>query len=183
MRPTYHDHMLHIADLVDRPGTSRRVDLDMGAPEGFTLPLATVREPLHLAAVIESVVDGLLVRGALTVSMRLECARCLEPLDREVAADIVELFGDPARTPADAEPLDEGYEIREGHIDLDALLRDALAPAAPTQPLCRRDCAGLCAHCGTNLNDRVCTCADDHVDPRWATLTQLDRESLPPTRE
>jgi uncharacterized protein len=179
----YHDHMLHVADLIDRPGASRRVALDMGAPEGFTLPLATVQEPLHLAAVIESVVDGLLVRGALTVTMRLECARCLEPLDQVVDADVVELFGDPARTPADAEPLDEGYEIREGHIDLDALLRDALAPATPAQPLCRKDCAGLCAQCGANLNVRPCTCVDDDLDPRWAALTKLDPRSLPPTRD
>jgi uncharacterized protein len=174
MRPTYHDHVLNVADLVDRPGTSRRVELDLAVPEGFTLPLVTIREPLHLAGVIESVVDGLLVRGALSVTMRLECARCLEPLDSDVDVDVVELFQDPARLPLDTEPPEEGYEIRDGHIDLDALLRDTLAPATPYQPLCRGDCAGLCPQCGANLNDRVCTCVDDDVDPRWAALRDLD---------
>jgi uncharacterized protein len=177
MRPTYHDHVLHVADLVDRPGSSRPVELAMAVPEGFTLPLATIREPLQLSAVLESVVDGLLVRGALSVAMRLECARCLDPVDRTVAADVVELFQDPARLAADMEPPEEGYEVRDGHIDLDALLRDALAPATPYRPLCRHDCAGLCVECGTNLNERACTCADDHVDPRWTALRDLDLPS------
>ena len=177
MRPTYHDHVLNVADLVDRPGASRPVDLDVGVPDGFALPLATIGEPLHLGGVIESVVDGLLVRGALSVSMRLECARCLEPVDVDVDADVVELVQDPARLVTDVEPPEAGYEIREGHIDLDALLRDALAPATPYQPLSRPDCAGLCGECGTNLNDRACSCADDVVDPRWAVLRDLDLPS------
>jgi uncharacterized protein len=174
MHPTYHDHVLNVTDLVDRPGTSRRVDLDVAMPEGFSLPLATILEPLHLVGVIESVVDGLLVRGALSVSMRLECARCLEPVGAEVATDVVELFQDPQRLAADVGSPEEGYEIREGHIDLDALLRDALAPATPYQPLCRLDCAGLCPDCGTNLNERRCTCGDVVADPRWAPLRELD---------
>jgi uncharacterized protein len=174
MQPTYHDHVLNVADLLDRPGTSRRLDLDVALPEGFALPLVTIREPLHLAGVIESVVEGLLVRGALAVSMRLECARCLEPIDADAHADVVELFQDPARLAGDMEPPEEGYEIRDGHIDLDALLRDTLAPAAPYQPLCRVDCAGLCAQCGANLNDARCACADDAVDPRWSALRDLD---------
>jgi uncharacterized protein len=174
MRQTYHDHVLNVADLIDRPGASRRVNLDVAAPDGFALPLATIREPLHLAGVIERVVDGLLVRGALSVRMELECARCLEPVDGDVEADVVELFQDPVRLPTDVERPEAGYEIREGHIDLDALLRDALAPSTPFQPLCRLDCAGLCAQCGTNLNVAACTCADDDVDPRWAALRDLD---------
>lgn len=174
MQPIYHDHVLNVSDLVDRPGTSRRVDLDVAVPEGFTLPLATIRQPLHLGGVVESVVDGVLVRGVLSVSMRLECARCLEPVDRDVDVDVVEMFADPVRLAVEAEPLEEGYEIADGHIDLDALLRDTLVPATPYQPLCRVDCAGLCVDCGTNLNEARCSCGDDHVDPRWAVLESLD---------
>ena len=177
MRSTHHDHVLNVADLVGRPGASRRVDLDVAVPDGFAVPLATVLEPLHLEGVLESVVDGVLVRGALTVALRLECARCLEPLEEEVATDVVELYSDPERTAVATEDLEEGYEVREGHIDLDGLLRDALAPTAPTQPLCRAECAGLCDQCGANLNEHACGCADEVGDPRWAVLRDLD---LPP---
>lgn len=174
MASVHHDHMLKVTDLIDRPGASRQVRLAVPPPEDLELPLVVVREPLELDGVIESVVDGLLVRGALHADLALECARCLAPTGERARADVVELFVDPARVPPDAEPPEPGYEITDGHIDLDALLRDSLAPAAPRKPLCRPDCAGLCAECGANLNEGACSCADDDVDPRWAALGELD---------
>lgn len=169
-----HDRVLKVADLVDKPGASRRVELDVPAPEGFAVPLVTLREPMHLSGVVESVVDGLLVRGELEADVRVSCARCLEPVTDRVTADVVELFQDPERTPPeDLDSSDEGYEIHEGQIDLDALLRDALAPALPVRPLCREDCRGLCAQCGANRNETDCTCAEDDTDSRWAALESL----------
>lgn len=179
MHSTYHDHVLNVADLINRPGTSRRVDLDVALPGGFELSLVTLHEPLHLAAVIESVVDGLLVRGELSVAVGLECARCLAPMDDSLHADVVELFSDPGKVPADSEPPEEGYEIVENRIDLDALLRDSLAPAAPYQPLCEPDCSGLCAQCGANLNEHDCDCVDVEIDPRFAVLAELDLPADP----
>jgi uncharacterized protein len=171
---TSHDRVLKVADLVDAPGASRRVDLDVPVPEGFDVPLVTLSEPLHLSGVLESVVDGLLVRGELAADIGASCARCLEPVTERVVTDVVELFQDPRKTPTeDLEAVDEGYEIRDGQIDLDALLRDALAPALPTRPLCRDDCAGLCAQCGANRNDAPCDCAETDHDPRWAALEGL----------
>lgn len=174
-----HDHLLNVADLVDQPGASRQVDLRVPVPEGFDFPLVGVDEPLRLAAVVESVVDGLLVRGTLRADLDLRCARCLRPVGREVAADVVELFVDPGRASADAlADLEDGYEVADDHIDLDALLRDGLAPSAPYQPLCAEDCRGLCAQCGADLNVTDCGCVDLEPDPRWARLAQL-RDRLP----
>jgi uncharacterized protein len=169
-----HDRVLKVTDLLDRPGESRQVDLSLPAPEGFEHPLVTLRDPLHLAGVVESVVDGILVRGELTVTVDVACSRCLEPVSDDVVADVVELFHDPARLDADElEEVDEGYAITDGTVDLDALLRDTLAPALPTQPRCREDCAGLCPSCGVNRNESTCGCRDDHEDPRWAALQGL----------
>lgn len=170
------DTVLTVTDLVDRPGSSRPVDLAVDVPTGLPLPLVEVDEPLRLAGVIESVVDGLLVRGQLLAHVRLHCARCLTPVEDDVHSDVVEHFAVPAGVDEDPEA---GYEIREGTIDLDTLLRDALAPAAPYQPLCRPDCQGLCATCGTNRNERACDCADRDVDPRWAPLAGLRLPSDP----
>lgn len=170
----YHDHVLNVSDLIDRPGSSRQVHLAVARPDEFELPLVDVREPLHLDGVVESVVDGLLVRGALRADLSLECARCLEPVEERARADVVELFVDPLRLTAGDDEPEAGYEIVDGHIDLDALLRDSLAPATPYRPLCRPDCAGLCASCGANLNETSCACRDVEVDSRWAVLGELD---------
>ena len=44
-------------------------------------------------------------------------------------------------------------------IDVRPAVREEVALAASTFPLCREDCAGLCPRCGTDLNTGPCGCA------------------------
>lgn len=166
------DRVLRVADLLDRPGASRRVDLAMRAPDDLAPEMARVVEPVHLSGVVESVVDGLLVRGVVRAQVQLDCARCLTPLVRTLDADVVELFSDPAHADPD-DDLEAGYEISDGTIDLDTLLRDALVPALPYRPLCGADCQGLCPQCGANRNEVDCGCVEATTDARWAALEAL----------
>ncbi len=62
-------------------------------------------------------------------------------------------------------------------LDLAAWARDAFALSAPTQVLCRADCAGLCPVCAADLNEA----GPEHhherePDPRWAKLRELKLE-------
>jgi uncharacterized protein len=43
------------------------------------------------------------------------------------------------------------------------------------KPLCRDDCRGLCAQCGTNLNEGACECDGAMEDPRLAPLRELGK--------
>ena len=54
--------------------------------------------------------------------------------------------------PAADEELRSPY-VSDGELDVDRWANDALVLALPAQPLCRPDCAGLCAVCGESLND------------------------------
>lgn len=164
--------VVDINDLLDRPGASRPLTVDFAVPEDLALPLVDVREPLRLEGVLESVVEGILVRGTLTAHLEMSCARCLSPVADSVRPEVAELFSDPARV-EDPEDLEPGYEIVEGEIDLDTLLRDALVTAAPLTPRCRPDCKGLCPTCGANRNTTDCDCVEDAADPRWAALKGL----------
>lgn len=170
MAPT-HDTVLSVVDLVDRPGTSRRIDLSFDPPADLDLPLTESVGTLRLQGVLESVVDGLLVRGELRSELQMQCARCLSPVPVDVKADVAELFTDPTR--AQADDVEPGYTIREGRIDVDTLLRDALAPAVPVAPLHDPDCRGLCPTCGTDLNDLPDHRHDEVVDSRWEALSSL----------
>lgn len=161
-----------VADLVGRPGASRPVSADLDLPADLELPLAVVDGPVALDGVLESVVDGILVRGRLRMDLRLSCARCLQPVDDSVGVDVAELYSDP-ESADDREDVEAGYEIRDDAIDLDALLRDALAPAVPVAPRCREDCAGLCADCGADLNEGPHAHHEDAADPRWSALVGL----------
>lgn len=164
------DQKLKVTDLLGRPGSSRRLELVLPPPSDFDARLAQLPDTVELRGVLESVVDGLLLRGELHASLHLACARCLTDVDVDTAVEVVELFGDPVTA---SETVEEGYEIIDDHIDLDTLLRDALAEAVPYQTLCDQACRGLCASCGANLNEVDCDCADDDTDPRWAVLEKL----------
>jgi uncharacterized protein len=45
------------------------------------------------------------------------------------------------------------------------------------KPLCREDCAGLCASCGEDLNLGKCDCKQEEMDPRWAELLKLKKSN------
>lgn len=166
--------LVDVSDLIDQPGASRPVDLDVPEPEGFEIPLTTFGEAVGVDGVLESLVDGILLRGTVTADVDQTCARCVEPIaPTTVSAEVAELYSDPASAEVDGD-IEVGYSItKDGHIDIDALLRDALAQATTVVPLCRPDCAGLCPTCGINRNEGTCGCADEPVDDRWAALSDL----------
>jgi len=43
----------------------------------------------------------------------------------------------------------------------------------PLKAICREDCKGLCPHCGKNLNQEQCNCAEPMEDPRWSALKEI----------
>lgn len=179
MTTRLHATVLPVADLIDRPGVSRRLDLVLPVPTGLDLTLAQVVEPVRFAGEVASVVEGLLVRGALHAQVRLQCARCLEDVPSEILTDVAELFSDPLRVDelgpgvVPENVIEVGYEIIDGAIDLDTLLRDALVPQVPWRPLCDPDCAGLCPVCGVHRDEVECDCEESTVERRWAALENL----------
>jgi len=58
-------------------------------------------------------------------------------------------------------------------LDLEPVLRDAIALALPATLLCDDECPGLCPECGARLADEPDHTHDDAVDPRWAALADL----------
>lgn len=162
-----------VLSVRDHPGRSRPLALELAPPEGLDLPLVDLDDDLRLHGVLESVVDGILVRGDVVARASMVCARCLTALEnRTLSVSVIEHFADPARAenPADVEP---GYVVADEAIDLDTLLRDALAAVAPIAPRCRPDCAGLCPTCGSDRNLTACDCGGTEPDPRWAALERL----------
>jgi uncharacterized protein len=164
-----------VRELLNQPGAHKHV-VQRGPVPDKTTPGAWVEPETEVTvdAEVESVVEGLLVSGEISVTAKLECARCLRVVDREVRVDVRELF---ALDPRDAG--DDGYAVLpDDRIPLDAMARDAIVLAFPAAPLCRADCAGLCQRCGADRNVTDCGHEQGAVDPRWAALSQLDPDAL-----
>ncbi len=122
--------------------------------------------------------EGVLVTGTATAELAGECARCLEPLAEELGIRFQELFVYEDQSYSDED--DETSVLEDDLLDLEPLLRDSVVLALPFRPLCRDDCPGLCTECGARLADDPDHSHDAAIDPRWASLTQLQQDSEAP---
>ena len=165
-----------VRDLVDRPGSSRRVHVEERLG-GLQTELARVdtERPIEVDLLMESVVEGILASGPVEAVVALSCARCLKPFEDGFRVEVQELF-------AGGGAADEDYRIDEGIVDLEPLIRDAVVTSLPFAPLCRPDCLGLCSRCGGDLNLGECSCPPE-TDARWEALSQIRVESLNDPRE
>jgi len=114
------------------------------------------------------------VRFAATA--RMECRRCLAPVDVPLVESRALIFAADDETPED-----EGcYHIppRTQLLELAETLREELLLAVPRFVECRPDCKGLCATCGKNLNEGPCACRPAG-DPRWGALQGLLEAETP----
>lgn len=173
-------------DLNRRPGSMLELSRTVPAPDDFGTDVITVApgRPITLQLRLEAVTEGVLVSGSAAAMATGTCSRCLDPLSEEVSAAFQELYAYPDRAahhkesanrgPAADEPeLEEDELVLVGDLlNLEPVLRDALVPALPFQPVCRLDCPGLCAECGAHLADDP---GHHHevLDPRWAALHRL----------
>ena len=123
--------------------------------------------------------EGVLVSGTAQGSLRGECVRCLDPLEREITSEFQELFAYPGAGHDDDE--DDLPEMAGDLIDLEPVMRDAVVLALPFQPVCTPDCPGLCAQCGTPLANAP---GHEHTsaDPRWSLQTRYDSMAQPGNR-
>ena len=165
--------VLDTRELGRRAGSMRAVQRTVAAPAGWELDLVGVPagSEVQLDLRLEAVMDGVLVSGTVSAPIRAECGRCLTPVDSIIEADVQELFA--------YEPGPDGDEIAllDGDlINLEPVARDAVVLGLPLNPVCRDDCAGLCAGCGEPLADLPAGHGHDEIDPRWAALAAVDTE-------
>ena len=157
--------------------------LKLSSGEGRRLVLEVALDALQFGgetyamtpAAVDAILDisrtthhGYALRLRFGASLQGPCMRCLEAARPEIAVDSREVD-----QPGDVEELRSPY-VTDEVLDVHAWARDALALALPAQLLCREDCAGLCAICGTDLN----TAGPEHAherapDPRWAKLGEI----------
>ena len=116
--------------------------------------------------------DGAALLLCVKAQVEAECARCLEPLQRNYDFQREYLV-----RPQDVE--DPDFELpcsKKGCLDLEELVYQELIFEVPTVLLCSPDCQGLCPVCGKK-KAAGCTCrpADSAAptDARLSILKQL----------
>ena len=86
----------------------------------------------------------ILMEGRVEGQWLMPCSRCLTPH----RAPLVWAF-------------EETYPMSQEQIDVGEDVRQALVLSLPERSLCRKDCKGLCAACGADLNQGPCPCSQE----------------------
>lgn len=89
---------------------------------------------------------ALVVTGRVWTRVGATCVRCLK--DNEQTVEVRDFVVHREIAPT------------EDFADLTENLREDTLLALPQNPLCSKDCRGLCPVCGQNLNERTCSCAN-----------------------
>ena len=167
--------VLDTRELGRRAGSMRTVRLPAPAPADLGVELIGVPNgsEIDLDLRLESVMEGVLVSGTAAVELTGECGRCLEPVSETMTVPIQELFAYPESTTDTTADEDETARMEGDFLDLEPTLRDAVVLALPLTPLCREDCAGLCAECGERLDDLPEDHTHEATDARWSALQDL----------
>jgi uncharacterized protein len=112
---------------------------------------------------------GILLHAELSAETATLCIRCLDATITTTDSDFTELYAFDRRSETES-----GLIVPEdGYIDITELSREYLLLDAPTTPLCKPDCAGLCPVCGENRNHVQCDCKTESIDPRLTKLQDL----------
>jgi uncharacterized protein len=161
-----HPLRVNAAELLRRPGTEKRIELDATVAElGLVDERFDPDDPVLVRLRLESLTDGIVINGEVTSSWHGICRRCAIPATGTLECHVHELYQVTVTDP-------EAFQL-EDQLDLEPMVREVLVLDAPLSPLCREDCAGLCLQCGVDLNHETCSCVEVAEDPRWDALDQL----------
>ena len=95
-------------------------------------------------------------RGRIRGEVKATCRRCLTEFIQAVDTPIEALFS--ANPDLEDDPTVYLLEEPVTHVDVSKAVREELGLALTAYPLCRENCAGLCPHCGADLNQGPCRC-------------------------
>lgn len=157
-----------VRDLIHRPGEMREHSIQVVVPETFGTAVVGVEKgsKLSVKGRFESLHDGILVDAVVSGKAQAECVRCLIDVTLPVRVEFQELF-------AYSEDEAFDYTVIDEYIDLEPVVRDSVVLSLPFQPVCQKDCLGLCPECGVRLLDNPGHEHEAPIDARWAALAGL----------
>jgi uncharacterized protein len=176
--PTTHEYPIPVTDL-DAGGKEYRFPVRAawlrGVLEGHEATSAGTDGDLAVRASRSG--HDVVVHGTLDARLTVPCARCLEPAELPVHAELSVLYipaskmkgqagggeGELSEEEADTLPF-EGDTVA-----LDDLVRDELLLEIPMIPLCSEDCPGMSPAPGQGSGDKP-------IDPRLAPLLAFSQK-------
>ena len=180
--------LIDLSKMLD--GTVDTVAVHLDFPAGFVsdMPGIDFDTPFTLEGKITDSAGYMRLEASASVPYGTVCARCLKPLRRscEITVDKTVAVKESLEN-ADAGEIEDQYILIEnGNVSLDDAVGEQLYMNMPWKILCREDCRGLCQYCGQDLNEKQCSCEEEHkktVNPSFAKLGELFKDGSPDQKD
>ncbi len=126
--------------------------------------------PCTVCGTVQNNTKSMELEATVTGKLSTCCARCAKPMTVDISFPVSEIL-----VREDAEfAEDEDVVVYSGNLaDISEAITNSFLMNLSGKYLCSDDCKGLCPHCGINLNDSSCNCADEVIDPRWEKLAEI----------
>jgi len=159
--------LLDLREIIGVPGGRVRFDYEPDMSEAAFGSIVRIKKPSRAAGIVANSAGVLHFSANVDTVCACVCARCLKefeyPVHKRITADLTE--GGEGENP-------DGYFLQGDKIDASEIIVTEFVLNMDERLLCREDCAGLCQKCGSDLNERQCSCKVE-IDPRLAVLGQL----------
>lgn len=156
---------VNAVELLRQAGVFKEIDATVLA-SALDVEHDSLDGDIRIVVELESMNDGISVRGSVSAPWNGVCRRCLKSLGGKLNAAIDELY--------QLHVIDEeAYPIENNQLDLAPMARQTALLELDQERLCEAQCAGLCGICGIDRNVGSCTCDTTVKDDRWAALEGL----------
>lgn len=170
---------VRLEDIPDE-GLEVAFELNSAAAEDIGDVVEALLEPPKATLHLMKSGEFVLARGQASAKLRMDCSRCLQSFDMNVEQDLDLVFQPLEERDDEVELASSEMEVSfyDGEeVDLGQAVLDEIGLAVPMAPLCRPECGGMCPHCGKDLRQGPCQCGTRELDPRWAKLADLKKQT------
>jgi len=149
-------------------GTVTATELELPDPQLYS-------DIIRVQVLVDRLDNIFRIRLTINTVLQLICDRCLENFTSNFHEEFDRIYQVGSGT---LNGEDEVEIIPEGsrEIDLCNALSEAFIITRPIRVVCKEECKGLCANCGTNLNNKGCACSTNSIDHRLEKLKLLLKE-------
>ena len=159
--------LLDLREIIGVPGGKVSFDFNPDMSDAASGSVIRIKEPAEAAGSVTNSAGVLTFSANADVMCLCVCARCLKefehPVHKQITAILTE--GGEGENP-------DGYFLQGDMVDANEVIVTEFILDMQDTLLCSDDCAGLCQHCGSDLNIEQCKCKKE-IDPRLAVLEQL----------
>ena len=161
--------LLDLKEVFQTEGCEKKVDYSLSMNDIELDGVYPFKTPVDISALSVNRAGLVDLEIKVTFEYTRNCDRCFDEFSKNMSYS----FNHKLAVTLEDDGNDDYIETPDYKLELDDLVISDVLLNLPSKNLCKEDCKGLCQHCGKNLNNEVCTCKKDEVDPRLEILKGL----------